>query len=36
MQDPSKPIWFKKPEEVENINKEEKITHMVCTPVHSE
>jgi hypothetical protein len=36
MQDPSKPIWFKKPEEVENINKEEKISIMVCTPVHSE
>ena len=36
MQDPSKPIWFKKPEEVDNINKEEKISIMVCTPVHSE
>ena len=36
MQDPSKPIWFKKPEEVDNINKEEKISIIVCTPVHSE
>jgi len=39
MQDPSKPIWFKKPEKVENIkdiNKKEKISIMVCTPVHSE
>ena len=44
MQDPSKPIWFKKPEEINinvsnkdiNINLESKISIMVCTPVHSE
>ena len=44
MQDPSKPIWFKKPEEINinvsnkdiNINLENKISIMVCTPVHSE
>ena len=43
MQDPSKPIWFKKPEEI-NINVSNKdinlgssnISIMVCTPVHSE
>ena len=43
MQDPSKPIWFNKPEEI-NINLSNKdinlgpsnISIMVCTPVHSE
>ena len=43
MQDPSKPIWFKKPEEI-NINVSNKdinlgssdISIMVCTPVHSD
>ena len=34
MQDPSKPIWFKKPEVKEKDNKE--ISILVCTPVHSE
>jgi hypothetical protein len=34
MQDPSKPIWFKKPEIKESKTKE--ISIMVCTPVHNE
>ena len=44
MQDASKPIWFKKPEEVNinlsnkdiNLNIKSDISIMVCTPVHSE
>jgi hypothetical protein len=32
MQDPSKPIWFKKPEVKDN----KEVSILVCTPVHSE
>ena len=32
MQDPSKPIWFKKPE----IKESKEVSILVCTPVHSE
>ena len=32
MQDPSKPIWFKKPE----VKESKEVSILVCTPVHSE
>ena len=35
MQDPSKPIWFKKPEVKESKDNKE-VSILVCTPVHSE
>ena len=38
MQDPSKPIWFNKPEEEEKIQdaKPKKFSIFVATPCHSE
>jgi hypothetical protein len=35
MQDPSKPIWFKKPE-IKETKKDNEISILVCTPVHNE
>jgi hypothetical protein len=35
MQDPSKPIWFKKPE-VKETKQDNNISILVCTPVHNE
>ena len=35
MQDPSKPIWFNKPE-VKETKQDNKISILVCTPVHNE
>lgn len=35
MQDPSKPIWFKKPEVKESKDNKE-VSILVCTPVHNE
>ena len=36
MQDPSKPIWFNKPEDKKNNKDKKEISILVCTPVHNE
>ena len=36
MQDPSKPIWFNKPETKKDKKDKKEISIMVCTPVHNE
>jgi hypothetical protein len=36
MQDPSKPIWFNKPEDKKDKKDKKEISILVCTPVHNE